>query len=236
MSSDTAIMNWSGGKDAAFCLYKVLQEGNYKISHLLTTANTHYRRVTQHGVRIELMEMQAKNIGLPLHTLWMPRSPSMKTYSRLMAQALEQFKDQHVTTAIFGDIFLEDVRAYRERQLASLEFTGVFPLWQQPTGRLVRQFIETGFKAVVVCVDERYLDKGFAGREIDYTFLEDLPEEVDPCGENGEFHSFVYDGPLFDRRVPFEKGEITYRKYESAQLETGFWYCDLLPFASSHPT
>lgn len=245
MPNPKAFMNWSGGKDAALCLYRGLQNSQYRVSSLLTTINRHYGRVSQHGVRRELLERQAQSIGLPLKTVEMPRCPSMETYNRLMEEALRFYREQDITTAIFGDILLEDLRTYREEQLEKAGFTGVFPLWDQPTDELLRAFIGAGFKAVVVCVDEEHLDKAWAGRELDESFLKDLPAEVDPCGENGEFHTFVYDGPIFQRPVAFERGERIRRTYEPPERddadftcgsqdpqrlqEKGFWYCDLWP-------
>lgn len=247
MNSPKALMNWSGGKDAAFSLYQVMENGTYQVETLFTTVNRHHRRISQHGVRVELLKMQAESLGLPLHIAWMPRYPSMETYNALMKENLLPFKERQITSAIFGDILLEDLRAYREQQLASLGFTGVFPLWQRSTDELVHEFISAGFKAVVVCINDQHLDKRFVGREINEAFLEDLPDTVDPCGENGEFHSFVYDGPFFHHPVSFTKGELVHRRYEPPKDEdssdyscgsddadlqqTGFWYCDLLPVA-----
>ena len=177
----------------------------------------------------------------------MPDMPTMGTYNTIMSEVLTKFKKQGVHFSIFGDIFLEDLRKYREGRLAKVDFKGIFPLWLIPTKQLAKEFIDLEFKAVVVCVDEKHLDKSFVGREFDKAFLNDLPENVDPCGENGEFHSFVYDGPIFKKPVDFEMGEIVYRKYSppkrneednkesyhcgsnnSIHITTGFWYCDLL--------
>jgi uncharacterized protein (TIGR00290 family) len=171
----------------------------------------------------------------------------MEVYDNTMAAALMDLKHQGVTTSIFGDIFLEDLRKYREEKLAELNLTGVFPLWNIPTRKLIREFIDSGFKAVTTCVNDKYLDRSFVGRIIDDEFLNDLPDGVDPCGENGEYHSFVFDAPFFSKPIPFEKGEIVYRKYSASepdnqssvdsdttknadsQFDNGFWYCDLLP-------
>jgi len=239
-----ALFNWSGGKDSSICLHKVLQSGDFEIAALLTTVSDKYQRISQHGVRVELLEQQASSIGIELQKLMMPDWPTMEAYNEMMEKALMQFKDQGVTTSIFGDIFLEDLRKYREERLAMVGLEGEFPLWKTPTNELAEEFIDLGFKAVVVCVDEKHLPKEFAGREFDNAFLEDLPEGVDPCGEYGEFHSFVYAGPIFKEPIAIEKGEIVYRKYEPAKSKTdqsydcgpdehpttGFWYCDLLPY------
>jgi len=246
ISKPKAIFNWSGGKDSSLCLYKTLESGEYQISYLLTSLSEKYNRVSQHGVRAELLERQASNIGMPLHKLILPETPTMDDYDALMRNTLRGFKEQDINASIFGDIFLEDLRKYREARLAEAGFMGVFPLWKIDTLELAHEFIRLGFKAVIVCVDEKHLDKSFVGREFDQSFLGDLPETADPCGEYGEFHSFVYDGPLFRKPVAFTKGEVVYRTYPpspkddgedgslqetaaSSQPATGFWYCDLLP-------
>jgi uncharacterized protein (TIGR00290 family) len=232
-----AVFNWSGGKDSSLCLHKVLASGEYEVTHLLTTVNSHYQRVSMHGVRVELLEQQAASIGIPLVKVLLPEMPDMPTYESIMRETLTGLKGQGAQTFIFGDIFLEDLRQYRIDKLAEMGLQAVFPIWKVPTDQLVREFIDLGFKAVIVCVDERHLDKSFAGRLIDQSFLDDLPPGVDPCGENGEFHSFVYDGPIFSRPIRFEPGEVVYRKYDPPKDSTGdaepvsygFWYADLIP-------
>jgi len=247
MQNNKAIFNWSGGKDSSLCLYKVLQSGAYNISHLVTTISEQYLRISQHGVRVELLEQQTESIGIPLHKLIMPNNPTMETYNKLMAKALGEFKNQNIHHSIFGDIFLEDLRKYREDRLNMMQFKGIFPLWKISTKKLAKEFIDLGFKAIIVCVDAKHLDKSFVGRNFDESFLNDLPENVDPCGEHGEFHSYVYDGPIFTNPIKIKKGKMVYRKYKppakvkknnkdsyicgannSTHPETGFWYCDLL--------
>jgi uncharacterized protein (TIGR00290 family) len=208
-----ALFNWSGGKDSALCLHRVRQSGAFRIDCLLTSVNAAYGRVSQHGVRIDLLERQAASIGLPLHKLVLPATLTMGRYDTLMRETLARFRARGVTTSVFGDIFLEELRAYREARLAEAGFTGAFPLWKADTRALAREFIDLGFRAVVVCVDEKHLDASFAGREFDRAFLDALPAGVDPCGEHGEFHTFVYDGPLFRAPVPFARGEVVYRTY-----------------------
>ncbi|MFO7447020.1 MAG: diphthine--ammonia ligase [Ignavibacteriaceae bacterium] len=239
MRKQKAFFNWSGGKDSAFALYKIMQNDEYQINTLLTTVSSEFRRIIQHGVKEELLDKQAESLGLPLHKLLMPSNPDMEVYNSMMKKTLEEFKDQDICTGIFGDIFLEDLRRYREEQFHGMGMQVGFPLWQYPTGKLVKEFIQLGFKAVVVCVNGNYLDKSFAGREIDFDFLKDLPENVDPCGENGEYHSFVYDGPVFGKPVNFTRGEIIKKVYVPPPAdhpgsdkyprvpETVFWYCDL---------
>ncbi|MDD4602982.1 MAG: diphthine--ammonia ligase [Bacteroidales bacterium] len=244
---EKVIFNWSGGKDSAYCLYKILQEGQYDILCLLTTISEPYQRISMHGVRVELLNAQAERIGLPLLKVQIPEMPSMQVYDNTMAAALLDLKNRGTTASIFGDIFLEDLRRYREDKLSEFGLRGIFPLWKIPTKILIRKFIDSGFKAITTCVNEKYLDKSFVGRIINDDFLNDLPDNVDPCGENGEFHSFVFDAPIYKKPILFEKGEIVYKKYppskpEKATLvdasatnqndtdnlfDSGFWYCEL---------
>ncbi|MCF4102805.1 adenine nucleotide alpha hydrolase [Gillisia sp. M10.2A] len=235
-----AYLNWSSGKDAAFCLYKIQQAGAIKIEKLLTTVNSEVDRVSMHGLRSELLKRQAESIGLPLHIIELNGNVSMQTYSEIMNSQVFKLKEKGFTHSVFGDIFLEDLKEYREQQLAEVGIEAVFPLWKKDTRVLLKEFIEAGFKAITVCVNSKYLDKTFCRRIIDQSFLEDLPEGVDACGENGEFHSFVYDGPNFKYPIKFEVGEMVERKYASKDeddcftdkteaWDTAFWFCDLIP-------
>jgi uncharacterized protein (TIGR00290 family) len=240
MNKQKAVFNWSGGKDSSIALYKVLLECEYEISYLLTTVSSSFKRIVQHGVKEKLLEMQAESIGIPLYKLYMPENTDMDVYNSLIKQTLLNLKNENINTGIFGDIFLEDLRKYREEKLAEVGVNAVFPIWKYPTHSLVRQFIETGFKAVIVCVNETYLDKSFAGREINFDFIRDLPPGVDPCGENGEFHSFVYDGPIFKKPVKYQLGELIKKTYNPPNNdevinkefervpEIVFWYRDLI--------
>jgi len=233
MSLRNSIFNWSSGKDSAMALYKVLQEKHFEIKSLFTTVNGTNDRVSMHGVRTKLLDMQAENIGLPLYKLFLPEMPSMEDYNHLVGEAMAGFKAQDVKCSVFGDIFLEDLKKYREEQLKQAGMEAVFPLWGRPSAELMKEYLDCGFKAIVVCVNEKYLDSSFAGRIIDQTFMDDLPAGVDPCGENGEYHSFVFDGPVFRKPVRFTVGEVVYKNYPpadaSANYDTGFYYCDLLP-------
>jgi len=240
-----AIFNWSSGKDSALSLYKILQNPDYKIEYLLTSVNEQFQRISMHGVRVELLEAQAKSIDLPLKIMQIPEMPTMEVYETVMMHTLTELQKNGITHSVFGDIFLEDLRKYREDQLAKIGFEGVFPIWKIPSKELIDEFLQLGFKTIVVCVNERYLDKSFVGRIIDQNFINDLPENVDLCGENGEFHTFTFDGPIFSEPINFEVGEIVYRKYEKPKTEDlsetacdtsssdafdyGFWYCDLIP-------
>ena len=240
-----ALFNWSSGKDSALALYKTLQDEEYEICCLLTSVNQQFQRISMHGVRVELLEQQAKSMGLPLEIMQIPEMPTMEVYEAVMVETLTKLKHQGVTHSFFGDIFLEDLRKYREDKLSEIGFTGVFPLWKVPTLDLIQEFIELEFKTIVVCVNERFLDKSFVGRVIDQDFINDLPENIDVCGENGEFHTFTFDGPIFSKPIEFEIGEVVYRKYEKPKetessdtacdtsatdaFDFGFWYCDLIP-------
>lgn len=237
-----AYLNWSSGKDAAMSLYKLQQEGGLEISKLVTTINSEVNRISMHGVRRDLLERQAQSLGLPLHIIELAGNVSMATYSQTMLEHVETLKKKSYTHSIFGDIFLEDLRDYREEQLENSGMKAVFPLWKKDTFSLINEFIDAGFKAVTVCVNAKLLDASFCGRFIDKEFIRSLPEGVDPCGENGEFHTFVYDGPIFKEPVKFEIGEKVQRSYQPSEKkddncfadkekswDTSFWYCDLTP-------
>ena len=184
-----------------------------------------------HGVRTALLEQQAESIGIPLVKLILPEMPSMEIYDNEISKQLETLKNKGNTHCIYGDIFLEDLREYREKQLEKIDMKAVFPLWKIDTKYLVNEFIKLEFKTIVTCVDERYLDNSFVGRIIDNDFINDLPANVDPCGENGEFHTFVFDGPIFKNKINFSVGEKVYKQYKSHAKDdecmNGFWYVDL---------
>lgn len=214
-----ALFNWSGGKDSAMCLHRIMQQNEFEVTGLLTSFNRAKNRVSMHGVRRELLEEQVWQIGLPLYPLMLPENIGMEEYGERMKQALIPHRKEHITTCIFGDIFLENLRSYREQQLQKMDMKAVFPLWQESTERLAQQFIDAGFKAVVVSVDGGKLDQSFVGRKYDNHLLADLPDNVDPCGEYGSFHTFVYDGPIFEEPVSFTKGETVTKKFESPEEE-----------------
>ena len=221
--------NWSTGKDSALALYYLQQQGNLKVDRLVTAINGHLDRVTMHGLKRELLLKQKDSIGLPLTTIELPEQPSMEQYNVLMAGTVNDLKKEGYKDCGFGDIFLEDLRAYREEQLKGI--TCHFPLWKKNTKDLFIEFVELGFKAVVISLNGELLDASFAGRELDLEFLNDLPENVDPCGENGEFHTFCYDGPIFSKPVAFEIGEKVFKQYKKPNGEinekTGYWFVDL---------
>jgi uncharacterized protein (TIGR00290 family) len=215
------LLTWSGGKDSAMALYKLQKSEDYDITALLTTVTEGYDRISMHGVRRTLLENQAEALGYPLEIVTISQKSSNEEYEQRMKEALLKYKNRGVETVAFGDIYLEDVRKYREENLSKVDMRGIFPLWGKNTSELAMEFVKLGFRAVVTCVDSQMLDGSFSGRIIDEEFLEDLPEGVDPCGENGEFHSFVFDGPVFNKAVKFTKGEVVLR-------DERFFYCDLL--------
>jgi uncharacterized protein (TIGR00290 family) len=217
------LLSWSSGKDCAWALHVLRQQGEYEIAGLLTTVNSAFDRVAMHSTRRVLVEMQAQAAGLPLTVAPLPWPCSNAHYELAMKNVCEQAVSQGITGIAFGDLFLADVRAYRERQLRGTGLEPLFPLWQIPTDELAQQMISSGLKAKIVCVDPRQFAKEFIGRDFDQSFLEDLPPGVDPCGENGEFHSFVYAGPMFHRELAITAGEIVERD--------GFWFSDVLPSA-----
>jgi uncharacterized protein (TIGR00290 family) len=212
---------WSGGKDSAMALNALRSNPEYRVTGLLTTITETYDRVSMHGVRRVLLERQAASIGLPLHAVTIPPQCVNATYEARMKEELNEHLAAGVRHVAFGDIFLEDLRLYREHNLALLGMQALFPIWKRDTRELIRDFLHLGFKAIAVCVDPRVLDASFAGRLLEESFFADLPPGVDPCGENGEFHTFVFDGPIFRTPVRFVAGERV--------LRDGFCFCDLLP-------
>jgi uncharacterized protein (TIGR00290 family) len=219
-AAEPILFCWSGGKDSAMALHALLQRSDVHIAALLTTVTEGYERISMHGVRRQLLERQAQSIGLPLHEVRIPPQCVNPIYEARMEEALRAHFDRGIRKVSFGDIFLEDLRAYRERNLARIGMTALFPIWKRDTRDLVREFHANRFRAVAVCVDSKILDPTFAGRELDESFFRDLPPHADPCGENGEFHTFVFDGPIFHSPIPVRTGEIVNRD--------GFVFCDLL--------
>jgi uncharacterized protein (TIGR00290 family) len=219
---EKVVVAWSGGKDSALALCEVLKTNRYEVLELLTTVTQDYDRISIHGVRSVLLEQQARSLGFSLEKMFISKGASDAEYESILQKALNRHRINGVFSVVFGDIFLEDVRKYREGILSKVGMKGIFPLWKRDTRQLARTFIDLGFRAVVTCVDSNFLGKDYVGRTFNEQFLSDLPPNVDPCGENGEFHSFVYDGPMFSERIFFTKGEIVLR-------ENRFYYCDLMP-------
>jgi uncharacterized protein (TIGR00290 family) len=204
-------LSWSSGKDSAWSLHLLRQDPNIEVVALFTTLNQQFDRVAMHAVRRELLELQAKSVGLPLWTVPLPWPCSNEEYEVRMTALCERATGEAVQAIVFGDLFLADIRAYREKQLAGTGLEPLFPVWQIPTADLARTMIASGLRAKITCVDPKVLPKEFAGRDFDSQFLADLPPTADPCGENGEFHSFVYDGPGFRRPINITVGEIVER-------------------------
>jgi len=219
--AEKALVSWSGGKDSCMALDEILRDQSYQVGALLTTVTRDYERISMHGVRRMLLEQQAESLGLRLHKVYISRGASNEEYESRMKEVLSLYRGEGVDSIVFGDLFLEDIKKYREQFLDSLGMRGVFPIWNADTSKLIRRFIQSGYKARITCVDPKVLDISFAGRVIDEELLSELPPDVDPCGENGEFHSFVYDGPIFKQEIRVKVGETV--------LRDGFYFCDLLP-------
>ena len=214
-------LSWSSGKDSAWTLHLLRQSPEIEVAALITTFNSEANRVAMHAVRRALVETQAQRTGVPLWPVELPWPCSNEQYEQRMLAVCQRAIAEGITTIAFGDLFLEDVRNYRIRQLQGTGLTPVFPVWQIPTAQLAREMIAAGVKATITCVDPAKLAKSFAGREYNLELLQDLPAEVDPCGENGEFHTFVYDSPVFSSPIPVHGGEVVER--------SGFVFADVLP-------
>jgi len=229
------LLSWSGGKDSALALDALRRGGEHDVAGLMTTLSADHQRVSMHGVRIELVREQARQLALPLLCVEMPPYrndasddaqacpldlPGNNTYEAAMLAAFARAREDGVEAIAFGDIFLEDLRDYRERLLAHAGLRGIYPLWQRETHELLQRFIDDGWRAIVVCTDGERLPRSWSGREIDARFAAELPGAIDPCGERGEYHSFVYDGPLFSSPIAFEKGAVVER--------APFAFCELL--------
>ena len=223
--TERTVLLWSGGKDSALTLYELRLTDAYDISALVTTVTREYDRISVHGVRRELLEMQARSLGLAVHTATIPAACDNASYEAAMLEVLGERKTTGATVVAAGDIFLQDVRAYRERLIASAGLRATFPIWGRSSSELASQLISLGFKAVLTCVDTQVLDASFSGRDFDAELVADLPPNIDPCGENGEFHTFVYDGPIFATPVSFDIGDVVIR-------DERFCFCDLLPRTS----
>ena len=228
-------INWSSGKDASFALFLMLKDTSYDISLLLTTVNSHFNRVSMHGLHRNVLEAQAQALNLPLKTIELPEMPSMEDYERIMTDNIKDLVKANYTHCIFGDIFLDDLRAYRDKNLEPFNITPVYPLWKKDTKQLIIEFLKLGFKTVIVCANSKYFNEDFVGSVIDEDFIKNLPEGVDPCGENGEFHTFCFDGPIFNHPIKYKLGEKIFREYNAPKTDNtvcsndlyGVWYCDI---------
>jgi uncharacterized protein (TIGR00290 family) len=218
---EPVVLSWSGGKDSTMAAYQLLASQKYEIAALLTTVTEGYDRISMHGVRRQLLEQQAESLGIPLRQIVIPKDCTNEIYEARMRLAFSRIKSEGITKIAFGDLFLQDVKQYRDERLAQAGMTGLYPIWMRDTEELVRTFIGLGFKALIACVDTQAIDASFAGREIDLELLRDLPESADPCGEYGEYHSFVYAGPIFKKTIACKSGERVMRTPR-------FNYCDIV--------
>jgi uncharacterized protein (TIGR00290 family) len=215
------LLSWSSGKDSAWALHLLRQRDDIEVVGLFTTVNAEFQRVAMHAVRLELLKLQAEAVGLPLGTLNIPYPCSNLQYESVMKAFVDASVEKGIDCMAFGDLFLQDIRIYREEKLKDTGITPIFPLWQIPTDRLARQMISEGMRAYLTCIDPKKLPPCFAGREFGPSFLDELPESVDPCGEYGEFHTFAVDGPMFKKPIEVHVGEIVERD--------GFIFADLYP-------
>lgn len=237
MSKIKTYFNWSSGKDSALALYYLLQDDRYAVDELITTINSHYNRVSMHGLRKKLLVAQTNTLNIKASLIELPEMPSMEVYEQKMLETVSRLKNKGFTHSAFGDIFLEDLRTYREAQLAKQNLKAAFPIWKRDTKELINEFLDLGFKTIIVCANSKYFNEDFVGTVIDRNFIDNLPEGVDPCGENGEFHTFCFDGPIFKDPIPFTLGEKVYREYKNPNTNDsicendsyGVWYCDLIP-------
>ena len=221
LNKENILLSWSGGKDSALTLYEIIKAGQYNVDALLTNVIEGTDRISAHDVRIELIESQAASLGLKLHKVYLPKTRTNKEFISRVNEVLLPYKAEGITTVAYGDLFLEDIKKFRDDCLSNIGMKALYPVWSRNTRELAKEFIGLGFKAVIVCVNPAVLDRSFVGQIFDNKFLERLPSNVDPCGENGEFHSFVFNGPIFKGAVKFTVGEIVSRE--------GFYFCDLLP-------
>ncbi len=218
---EKVLFSWSGGKDSALALYEVQQAGRYEVVSLITTLSAENKRSFMNNVKVELLERQAQSMGLSIEKVFVSEKDSQKDYKSQMRKVLRRYLSKGVRTVVFGDIFLEDLRRQRQNNLAKLKMKAIFPLWKKDTNRLARTIIRLGFKTIITCTDRSILSGNFTGREFDESFLSELPSNIDACGENGEFHTFVYDGPIFHKKVHFTKGKVIIK-------DKNFHYCDLI--------
>ncbi|WP_128543420.1 Dph6-related ATP pyrophosphatase [Larkinella soli] len=242
MNRKKAIVSWSGGKDSALALFYAQQNPELEIVGLMTSVNERFGRVSMHGVRTKLIQAQADALRLPLQFVRFSGEVSLEIYNATMQKTFAALRDEGISRVVYGDIFLEDLKQYRERQLERAGLQGVFPLWKKDSGNIMEEFLALGFRTVLVCLNENHLPEPWAGRELDLSAVQELPASVDPCGENGEYHTFVFDGPTFSRPVKFIKGEVIRRTYEPSgstdchadtearqRWDTGFIFQDLIP-------
>lgn len=230
---EKTVLNWSSGKDAALAYHILRQQGQYDVTTLLTTVNKDAGRIMMHGVREEMLDLQAEQMNIPLKKINLPASPDDALYAAAMQQALDELRNEEIICSAFGDIHLEDLRKYREDQLLAAGFEALFPLWKMDSKEVVKRVEQAGIEAVIVCVNERFLGKEYLGRKVDSALLADLPDNVDACGEYGEFHTYVYNAPYFNAPIAWRRGETVHKVYTHENTGTawdkGFYFMDILP-------
>ena len=227
MNVKKTFFNWSSGKDSALSLYRLIKNPSYSVEHLVTSINKPLQRVTMHGLNVSLLKKQLSALNLPYSFIELPENPSHDEYTKIMTKKILKLKKDGYTHAAFGDIYLEDLRKHREEQLNKHKMNTVFPIWNEKPSDLIAEFFSLGFKAIVVCVDGQKLDSSFVGRAFDSSFLSDLPKGIDLCGENGEFHTFCYDGPIFLKAINFNIADKVERTYTTKDKDFIFHFCEL---------
>jgi len=227
-----AVLFWSAGKDSAMALYKVQQVPTIEVVAIITTMNEKYQRISMHGISETILDRQVGQLGIPLIKMWVPNEADNNLYEEKFLNVCQNLKGKGIDTVIFGDIFLDDLRLYRENLLSQIGLKAYFPLWKICTKQLLNEFIELGFQAITCCISLKSLDNAWIGKQIDQQFLRQLPTVVDPCGENGEFHTFCYAGPIFNEAIPYQMGELIYKpfiiKSKEKDLGDGFLFLDIL--------
>ncbi len=227
-----AVLFWSGGKDSAMALHKVQQDPSIELIAIITTLNEKYQRISMHGISETILDRQVVQLGIPIIKMWVPNEPDNNLYEEKFLKVCLNLKEKGIDTVIFGDIFLDDLRLYRENLLDQIGLKAYFPLWKIRTKQLIKEFLELGFRTITCCISLKSLDNLWIGRQIDEQFLKQLPEKVDPCGENGEFHTFCYAGPIYREAIPYQTGELLYKplmiKTKKMDHEDGFLFIDIL--------
>jgi uncharacterized protein (TIGR00290 family) len=230
-------ISWSGGKDSALSLHQIQATGNVNISGLHTVINSETRRVGMHGIHESLIDKQAEAIGLPITKLYLEPSETHAAYKKLMDDFYRKCACEGINGVVFGDIFLEDLKTFREELLAATGLQAIFPLWKHDTDLIIRTFLDKGFKTLICAADAKHFSENQVGKTIDLEFIQNLSSHVDPCGENGEFHTFVFDGPIFNKALTFQQGKVVKKTYNFQKLNTdgvvedvqsSFWFQDLL--------
>lgn len=230
---EKVILSWSGGKDASYALYHLLKSNEYEVVGLLTTINGNLKRVSMHGVHEDMIKLQAEKLNLPLHIVYVYEANN-EEYEKAMENYLLKLKTQNINTIAFGDIFLEDLKAYREKKMSSIGMRAIFPLWKRNTKELIHEMIELNFKTITCCIQSSLSEHDFLGKIINEEFIAKLPSGIDPCGENGEFHTFCFSGPIYPQTILIQTAEKVHKTYsfvneKGENCESGFWYIEIQP-------